>query len=168
MRLSVERSLQRLRTDVIDILLVHSDGNDLEIIERYGILEQLAQLKQEGKIRAGGMSTKTVAGGIETLKRSDIAMVTHNLGYREEEAVIDYALAHKKGILIKKALASGHVCQSPDSDPVQSSFDMLFAHQGVSSAIIGTINPQHLRANVAAVTASLKKTGSQELSNSRI
>lgn len=158
-RLSVERSLQRLQTDVIDILLVHSDGNDLEIIERYGILEQLAQLKQEGKIRAGGMSTKTVAGGIETLKHSDIAMVTHNLAYREEEAVIDYARYNHKGILIKKALASGHLCNAPDADPVQSSFDMIFGHPGVSSAIIGTINPQHLRANVAAVATSLQRTG---------
>lgn len=158
-RLSVERSLKRLQTDVIDLLLVHSDGNDLEIIQRYGILEQLAELKQAGKIRAGGMSTKTVAGGIETLKRSDIAMVTHNLGYRDEEAVIDYARQHGKGILIKKALASGHLCNDPDSDPVQSSFDMIFAHAGVSSAIIGTINPQHLRHNVAAVASSLKRAG---------
>lgn len=161
-RLSVERSLQRLQTDVIDMLLVHSDGNDLEIIERYGILEQLELLKQEGKIRAGGMSTKTVAGGIEVLKRSDIAMVTHNLSYRDEEAVIDYADANGKGILIKKALASGHACIDPDSDPVQSSFDMIFAHPGVSSAIIGTINPKHLQENVAAVIASLNKAGHLE------
>ena len=161
-RLSVERSLQRLQTDVIDMLLVHSDGNDLEIIERYGILEQLELLKQEGKIRAGGMSTKTVEGGIEALKRSDIAMVTHNLSYRDEEAVIDYADANGKGILIKKALASGHACIEPDSDPVQSSFDMIFAHPGVNSAIIGTINPKHLQENVAAVIASLNKAGRLE------
>ncbi|MBN0988380.1 aldo/keto reductase [Amphritea pacifica] len=155
-RFSIERSLKRLRTDVIDILLVHSDGNDLDIINHYGILEQLEQLKSEGKIRAGGMSTKTIEGGIETLKRSDIAMVTYNLDYRDEQPVIDYALAAQKGIFIKKALASGHIAQASEADPVRASFDLVLGHQGVSSAIIGTINPDHLRANVMAAVESLK------------
>ena len=153
-RLSIERSLRRLNTDVIDILLVHSDGHDMEIIQRYGILEQLEQFKAEGKIRAGGMSTKTVAGGIEALKRSDIAMIAYNLEHREELPVIDYAQAHQKGILIKKALASGHLNQQ-FKNPVQASFDLIFGHPGVSGAIIGTINPDHLRTNVAAVSNSL-------------
>jgi aryl-alcohol dehydrogenase-like predicted oxidoreductase len=156
-RLSIERSLQRLQTDVIDILLVHSDGNDIEIIQRYGILEQLELLKAEGKIRAAGMSTKTVAGGIEALKRSDIAMVTYNLDYQDELAVIDYALAEEKGILIKKALASGSLNQRPGIDSVRASFDQVLGHQGVSSAIIGTINPEHLRANVEAASAAMEQ-----------
>lgn len=156
-RFSVERSLRRLQTDVIDILLVHSDGNDMDVIQRYGILEQLELLKSEGKIRAGGMSTKTIEGGIETLKRSDIAMVTYNLDYRDELPVIDYALAADKGIFIKKALASGHISQGADTDPVRASFDLVLGHPGVSSAIIGTINPDHLHANVVAATESLSE-----------
>jgi len=154
-RSSVERSLQRLETDVIDLMLVHSDGNDMDIIRRYGVLELLNDLKAEGKIRAGGMSTKTVEGGIETLKRSDIAMVTYNLSHVEEQPVIDYAQQHDKGILIKKALASGHLCLGDEQDPVQASFDFIFAHPGVSSAIIGTINPLHLRSNALAVEKAL-------------
>ncbi len=60
-RFSVERSLRRLGTEVIDIVLVHSDGNDARIIDEFGTLEALADLKQRGLIRAFGMSTKTVA-----------------------------------------------------------------------------------------------------------
>ncbi len=51
-RLSVERSLQRLETDFIDLVLVHSDGNDLTILERTDVYQTLAELKREGKIRA--------------------------------------------------------------------------------------------------------------------
>ncbi|MDX2424187.1 MAG: aldo/keto reductase [Amphritea sp.] len=156
-RFSVERSLQRLNTDVIDILLVHSDGNDLKLIQQDGVLQQLEQLKAEGKIRAGGMSTKTVEGGIETLKQSDIAMITYNLNQQEELPVIDYALAQQKGIFIKKALASGHITQGLTTDPVRASFDLVLGHPGVSSAIIGTINPDHLRANVSAVANCLAR-----------
>ncbi|WP_206441489.1 aldo/keto reductase [Amphritea opalescens] len=159
-RFSVERSLRRLNTDVIDILLVHSDGNDLKRIHHDGVLQQLAQLKTEGKIRAGGMSTKTIEGGIETLKQSDIAMVTYNLNEQQESPVIDYALAQQKGIFIKKALASGHITQALTTDPVRASFDLVLGHPGVSSAIIGTINPDHLRSNVHAAADCLTRSDS--------
>lgn len=154
---SVERSLQRLQTDYIDMLLVHSDGNDIAIIQQYGILDVLDELKKAGKIRATGMSTKTVEGGLLALENSDCAMVTYNLNHREEEAVLDYAAQHNKGVLLKKALASGHICQDQTIDPVKASFDFIYSHPGVTSAIIGTINPQHLRSNVHAAEKAIKQ-----------
>lgn len=146
-RRSVERSLRRLQTDFIDLVLIHSDGNDLDIINHGEALDTLAILKREGLIRAFGMSTKTVEGGIEAAKRSDCVMVTYNLNHREEEPVLDYCAAQRKGVFIKKALASGHLALATDCDPVQASMDFLYAHPAVSSAIIGTINPQHLTDN---------------------
>ncbi len=154
-RSSVERSLKRLNTDCIDMLLVHSDGNDLQIINDYEVFNTLDQLKQEGLIRAGGMSTKTVEGGIATLKHSDIAMVTWNLNEQAEIPVVDYALEHNKGIFIKKGLASGHACLQGE-DPVQASLNMLLGHQGVSSVIVGTVNPLHLHHNIQAATNACK------------
>ena len=147
-RFSVERSLKRLRTDVIDIVLVHSDGNDETIIQEYNTLEALAELKAEGKIRAFGMSTKTIAGGLLAAEQSDGVMVTWNLQYDAEVPVINYCRDHNKGVFIKKALASGHAALPSDKDPVKKSFDMIFGHTGVSSAIVGTINPQHLADNI--------------------
>ena len=82
-------------------------------------------------------------------------MVTWNLQYKEEVPVIDYCQTHNKGVLIKKALASGHVTQTTDEDPVQQSFEMIFGHPGTSSAIVGTINPEHLRDNVAKAIKAL-------------
>lgn len=154
-RYSVERSLKRLKTDRIDLVLVHSDGNDLAILEQSDVYQTLADLKREGKLLAFGFSGKTVEGGLLALREGDCAMVTYNLQAREEKAVIDYAAAHGKGILVKKALASGHACLANGEDPVRRSFELLFGEPGVASAIVGTINLQHLSDNVASVAAVL-------------
>ncbi|MNZ30169.1 General stress protein 69 [compost metagenome] len=156
-RFSIERSLKRLETDHIDLVLVHSDGNDLHILEHEEVYQTLEALKQEGKIGGFGLSGKTVEGGLKALERGDCAMVTYNLNEQAERPVLDYAAEHGKAILVKKALASGHVCLSPGVDPVRASFELLFGHPGVSSAIVGTINPVHLAHNVATVAAVLNR-----------
>lgn len=155
-RYSVERSLQRLETDYIDMLLVHSDGNDLEVLQHSGIYQTLQALKQEGKIRGFGLSGKTVEGGLLALEHGDCAMVTYNLNEQAELPVLDYAATHGKAILIKKALASGHVCLAPGEDPVRASFELIFAHPAVCSAIIGTIDPKHLSSNVAMAVSVIE------------
>lgn len=143
-RLSVERSLRRLRTDYIDMVLVHSDGDDMRIIRETPVLQTLAELKQRGWIRAFGMSTKTVEGGLLAAELSDVVMVTYNLNEQADVAVLDYCRDHGKGALVKKAFASGHRC---DGDAVVDALAMIFAHPATASAIVGTINPAHLRDN---------------------
>lgn len=156
-RLSVERSLQRLETDFIDLVLVHSDGNDLHVLNECAVYQTLAELKREGKIRGFGFSGKTVKGGLLALQQGDCAMVTYNLNEQGEKPVLDYAAAHNKAVLVKKALASGHVCLSPGVDPVRASFELLFEHPGVTGAIVGTINPLHLAHNVATAAAVIRR-----------
>ncbi len=140
-RLSIERSLRRLQTDYLDIVLIHSDGNDLSIIEHGEALATLARCKQEGLIRAYGMSTKTVSGGIAAAQHSDAVMATYNSGYTDERPVLDFCHRHRRGVLIKKAFASGHAI-----DTAAALRDVL-VQPGVTSVIIGTINPQHLQQN---------------------
>lgn len=151
-RMSVERSLRRLQTDYIDMVLVHSDGNDLDIIRNTPVLETLADIKKRGWIRAYGMSTKTVEGGLLAAEMSDVVMVTYNLNEQADVAVLDYCRDHNKGALIKKAFASGHRCEG---DAVTAALAMIFAHAGASSAIVGTINQQHLRENVGKLPKNL-------------
>jgi aryl-alcohol dehydrogenase-like predicted oxidoreductase len=152
---SIQRSLKNLRRDVLDIVLIHSDGNDQQIIEQWGALDVLNELKRQGLIRATGMSTKTVEGGLLTLQRSDIAMVMHNLDYQAEQAVLDQAAAEHKAIFIKKALGSGHLADSNSHlDSVQANFDLIYRNSAVASIIVGTITPSHLVDNVhKAITA---------------
>ena len=155
---SVEQSLKNLRREVLDIVLIHSDGNDQYIIEHLGVLEILNDLKQQGLIRATGMSTKTVAGGLLSLQQSDIAMVMHNSGYQDEQAVLDQAATSNKAIFIKKALNSGHLASSSSvTDPVQASFDTIYQNPAVTSIVIGTITPSHLTSNVSKAVKALEK-----------
>ena len=151
---SVERSLRRLQTDYLDLVLVHSNGDDSHIINHYGALDQLAVLKQAGKIRAFGMSTKTVEGGILAAANSDCVMVTYNLDYRDEAGVLDYCAQHGKGVLIKKALGSGHL-SSTEANPVLANLRFIFQHPAVSSAVLGTINLNHLADNVSTYKQAL-------------
>ena len=155
---SVEQSLKNLRREVLDIVLIHSDGNDQHIIEHLGVLDILNDLKQQGLIRATGMSTKTVAGGLLSLQQSDIAMVMHNSGYQDEQAVLDQAATSNKAIFIKKALNSGHLARSSSvTDPVQASFDTIYQNSAVTSIVIGTITPSHLTSNVSKAVKALEK-----------
>lgn len=156
-RFSVERSLKRLNTDFIEMVLVHSDGNDLAILQHEQTYQTLAQLKQEGKIGSFGFSGKTVEGGLLGLEQGDAAMITYNLSQQAEKPVIDYAAAQGKAILIKKALASGHICLQQDIDPVEASLELIFAQAGVTSAIIGTITPAHLAHNVQSLIKVLNR-----------
>jgi len=141
---SVERSLQRLNTDYLDVVLVHSDGNDVYNIQHFGILECLNHLKQKGLIRAVGMSSKTIEGGILALDHSDVVMATYNPIYTDEKPVILHATEQNKGIFIKKALASGHLNKLNHPDPIRYSLEFILQEPGVSSIIIGTLNPKHL------------------------
>ena len=148
-RMSVERSLRRLKRDYIDLVLVHSDGNDMYIIENEGALPELKKLKDEGLVRAYGMSTKTTEGGQWIVENTDVVMATLNLGDDHDLPVIARAHELNKGVVIKKGLQSGHADKSAGGAGVERAFEYVFSHAGVSSMIVGTINPEHLRENVA-------------------
>ncbi len=148
----VEQSLRTLKTDYLDCILIHSDGDDLRILQQEGAKDALQHLKERGLIRAHGMSSKTVEGGLATLAEMDVAMVTCNPSYNEELAVLETAARDNKGILIKKGLSSGHL-SGPDA--VEEAMGFIFAQPGVSSMISGTLNPDHLRANIQALNRVL-------------
>lgn len=152
-RQSIERSLARLKTDYIDIVLIHSDGHDEHILQHEDALATLQQCKREGLIRAVGMSTKTVSGGLLAAELSDAVMATYNPAYEDEAPVLDYCARHGKAAILKKAFGSGHLVS--DQDPARAAMQFALSHPGVTSAIVGTINPRHLRENVAACLRAL-------------
>ena len=150
-RLSVERSLKRLKTDYLDIVLGHSNGEDQRIIYKDELFVTLEDLKREGKIRAYGMSTKTIEGGRDTVKYADVAMVTFNHTEQQDREIIQLAQELQKGIFVKKAFASGHLQAAEVKHTPAEALQFVLDEPGVSSVVIGTINPRHLLENVSAL-----------------
>jgi aryl-alcohol dehydrogenase-like predicted oxidoreductase len=145
-RSSVKGSLQRLHTDHLDMVLIHSDGRDLAILEQMGTLDCLMDLKERGWIRAVGISHKTVAGAQRAIELGcDLIMATLNPVEQQELAVIARAGQAGCGVLVKKALASGHA--GPES------LKFVASQPGVSSIIVGSISEAHLRENAAVLEA---------------
>lgn len=149
---SVEDSLRTLKTDYIDCVLVHSDGDDLRIFEQEGAIDAMHELKRRGLIRSHGMSSKTVEGGLRVVDEMDVVMATCNLDYNDELPVLQAAEEKGKGVLIKKGLMSGHVS---GAEGVKQSMQHVFAQPGVSAMIVGTINPGHLASNVEMINDAL-------------
>jgi aryl-alcohol dehydrogenase-like predicted oxidoreductase len=148
---SVEQSLKRLKRDVLDVVLVHSDGNDMDIINNEPVFDALQTLRDRGLIKAYGMSSKTVEGGCWVVENCDVVMATANLDYDEERPVLELAEKLNKGVIIKKGLQSGHADSASGGSGVDAAFRHILRLPGVSSMIVGTISKQHLRDNVELV-----------------
>lgn len=156
-RASVERSLRRLQTDWLDIVLLHSDGADCAILRESGALETLLELRRAGLVRAVGISAKTLEGALAAAACCDVAM----LAYNREDAALGPALeaCARSGcaVLVKKALGSGRLCA--DAAGLRASLDFVCAAPAVASIVVGTLDPAHLRADAAACVAALAAAG---------
>ena len=143
---SVEQSLVRLRTDVIDVVFIHSDGDDLRILQETDAVEALTELRHDGLVRAIGMSTRTVQGARAAMAWSDVLMVEYHLQDRSHADVIAEAARADIGIVIKKGLASGHLAP-------QEAIRFVLATEGVGSLVVGSLSLEHLRENVRVAVA---------------
>lgn len=148
-KMSLERSLKRLNTDYIDALLIHSDGNDTDILHNDALIKTLIGFQEQGMVKAVGASTKTVEGGKLAVDLLDIVMAMYTADHTDEKAVLDYALKKNKGVLLKKALSSGH------NTHIQDAMRFAFSHPAVHSIIVGTITPKHLQQNMEESRAAL-------------
>ena len=82
---SAERSLGRLRTDYLDLLLLHNPP--LDVLLAVDVQEALARLVASGKIRAWGASCKGPADALEALRACDAPVVQANFNMMDVRAV---------------------------------------------------------------------------------
>lgn len=139
---SLEASLRNLRTDHIDIFLLHSNGQDLHILTETDALSALDRAKNSGKVRAIGISAKTAAGVIEACGSLDIVMAPFSQTDASLQPALEKAHDAGLGILAIKGLASGSL-------PPEGSIEFVLRQPFIDSLVLGTITPAHLRQAVA-------------------
>jgi aryl-alcohol dehydrogenase-like predicted oxidoreductase len=139
---SLARSRERLKRDVLDVALVHSQGDDLHVIEKTDVVASLMSAKQRGEVKFIGFSGKTRAGSRAALAWADAIMLEYHLDDRSHAHVIEEAAARSVGVIVKKGLASGRL-------PPRDGIRFVLGNPNVTSMVIGGLNIDHMRENVA-------------------
>jgi aryl-alcohol dehydrogenase-like predicted oxidoreductase len=140
-RTSVQRSLRRLRTDVIDIVYVHAGPDDVPVVYETDVVSTLQALRTRGWIRFLGFSGKSVQAERLAMSWADVLMVEYNLRDQSHAEAIAEAHARDLGVVVKKGLASGAL-------PPEEAIRFVLSHAGVSSLLIGGLDLDHMRDNI--------------------
>lgn len=177
LRETCEGSLRRLRLDGVDLYQLHTVDPAVPLEESVGAL---AELRAEGKIRHVGLSNVSVEQ-IEAA-RAIVPVVSvqneFNLGARgTEDEVIAYCERHGiayipwrpvgKGSLARSRGALGTIAAHHGVTPAQVALAWLLARSPVIVPIPGSLSPDHLADNVAAVELALSSEEIAQLSSYR-
>jgi len=128
-QVTIKRFLQETRSKYIDLVQIHCMSSGKWSEEFAGAMESLAKLKQEGVIRAHGVSTHSNAA-VELAAKTDWCDVVHvrinsegmhmdgprdDAAKRVEETVRTTKLAHDagKGVIAMKVLGQGDMASNP-------------------------------------------------------
>lgn len=168
-----ERSLKRLKTDCIDLYLLHWRSS----IPLSETLEAFESLKQAGKIRDYGVSNFDAddmkkAINLPNGKQIVTNQVLYNLARRGIEwdllpwsrqhniPTMAYSPIEQKGILNNSALKA--VASQHNATPAQIGLAWLLQQQGII-AIPKASNPEHVKENSAALDIKLTQEDLDEL-----
>jgi myo-inositol catabolism protein IolS len=103
-----EESLKRLKTDYIDVYLYHTPRGDMRYIPEE--FETLDELKQEGKIRYGGVSIGPAEDGLKLLDCGcgEVVELAYSILQRDAEGeLLPGCQGEKVGVIIREPLCSG-------------------------------------------------------------
>jgi 2,5-diketo-D-gluconate reductase B len=114
----VETSLKKLRTDYVDLLLIHWPTDAVPMAET---LDAMEKLKSAGKIRALGVSNFTVGHMREAVERLGHRIACNQIEYHPflaQRRVIDYARSHGIAITAYCPLARGKLMGHPVAERI--------------------------------------------------
>ncbi len=174
--LGIERSLKRLKTDCLDLVQLHSCSR--ETLEKGDVIAALQKARDAGKTRFIGYSGENEAaefavacGAFDTLQTS-----VNLADQRGIERVLPKAVAAGMGVIAKRPIANAawrwasetecpayplpyfrrlkklnfDFLTSPDAVSIALRFTL--AQPGVSTAIVGTKNPERWSQNAALLS----------------
>lgn len=162
----LERSLTRLRTDHVDLLQIHAHPTR-DQLEKDDTIATLHQLRDAGKVRfIGSSSALPAVQGQAEMGVLDSFQVPFSALQREHGEFISDVGSQGAGVIVRGSVGQG--APRPDL-PWAASWDAwdrghldelldgesrpgfllrwALAHPGVGTAIVGTMNPDHLRSN---------------------
>jgi aryl-alcohol dehydrogenase-like predicted oxidoreductase len=178
-RAAVEQSLERMRTDRVDLVQFHVSPSPETLAEDDSVAELLA-LRDEGKVRFVGISgTLPNLPGQIAMGVFDAFQIPYSAVEREHEESITEAARAGGGTIIRGGVARGmaeppaeypeqyrrmmqarkerfeHVDISDllgDMSPMEFMLRFTITHPDMHTTIVGTKNPEHLAANVKAAS----------------
>jgi aryl-alcohol dehydrogenase-like predicted oxidoreductase len=168
-RASLEASLRRLQTEVIDVLQFHGGWYPPEEVHRIlheGGLETLQELRSEGKIRFLGFTAEGPSPGVYELVETgafDVLQIRYNLlnqhpaDFINHEGIIRKARERGMGIVTMRTLTSGifqRLMQSRFPETAGLNWDafllnFVLSNSLIDVALIGMRRPEEVEQNAA-------------------
>jgi len=165
----VEQSLRRMNTDYLDIVQFHASPSK-ETLAEHDAIGTLQDLKREGKVRfIGSSSTLPHLEDHIEMGVFDVFQIPYSALQREHEEAIGRAARAGAGIIIRGGVARGGPAEDKQRADALELWDrarlddlldgmtrmefmlrFTVSHPHLHTTIVGTINPQHLRDNLAA------------------
>ncbi len=151
----VERFLRELNTEVLDIVLLHCITRSDWASHFAGAMAALSRAKEQGKVRAVGISCHDLGALRATVATAwaevVLVRINHNgvnMDGRPEQVapLIEQLYAAGKAVYGMKIFGAGKLAQNP-----RASLEYVFKLGAVHAVTIGINSPQQLRQNVQLV-----------------
>ncbi|NLS16556.1 aldo/keto reductase [Rhizobium sp. P40RR-XXII] len=110
---SVDESLKKLKTDYVDLLLLHWPNDAVPLAEQIGALNEVAKA---GKVRHIGVSNFNRALVREAVRLSDLPLVTNQVEYHpylDQSPILETAASLGISVTAYYAMADGKVLTDP-------------------------------------------------------
>ena len=169
-----------MKTDYLDLIQLHSC--DLEVLKQGEVIQTLQDAKDAGKTRFIGYSGDNehaawaVDSGVFDTLQTSFSLVDQ----RARRGLLQAAESNGMGIIIKRPIGNGvwgavrsnrpytdeyfnraqlmqkegELPELPQND-IYLAMAFVFSHNEVSTAIVGTSNPVHMRSNIDLVEGNL-------------
>ena len=165
-----DQSLRRMKTDYLDVLQFHFSPSK-NILEQEKAVQTLESLKRDGKIRFLGCSSilPNIIDHID-MDVFDVLQVPYSALQPEHENTIAIAARAGVGIVIRGGVAKGPPGKGQGSADIWDLWDkaeldelldgehriefmlrFTITNPNIHTTVVGTLDPEHLLENVAAV-----------------